>query len=261
MFALLPDTSVSTRPNRKALFISFSLHISLCACITWLLLTALPPVRFALMNVRAGIREPVRVPQLSYPAQRRPSSAAVRRDAGKAARSKQDILVQHSQQGGADRQDYGPTALPPDISALLDADMPQPSSTIGIEHGNPLTVTSLLSGPVPDPPEPPPGNPDIRSPIVLGANLEPAKLLEQAIPVYPGLARTARVEGIVVLEGTVNVKGRIENLHVISGHPMLAEAAIRAVEKWKYRPAKLNGQLVPQPVSVQVRFTLAYPHN
>jgi periplasmic protein TonB len=57
----------------------------------------------------------------------------------------------------------------------------------------------------------------------------------------------------------VNTEGRIENLQVVSGHPMLIDAAVDAVRKWKYRPAKLNGQLIPCPVNVQVRFTLEYP--
>ena len=79
------------------------------------------------------------------------------------------------------------------------------------------------------------------------------------MPVYPALARTARVEGIVVLEGTVSMRGKVENLQVVSGYPMLVDAAINAVKNWKYRPAKLNGQLIPCPVTVQVRFSLQYP--
>jgi protein TonB len=114
---------------------------------------------------------------------------------------------------------------------------------------------------LPDPPEPPPGDPDVRPPITIGGHVEPATLLEQTKPVYPAVARTAMIEGIVVLEGTINARGKIENLHAVSGHPMLLEAAIKAVEKWKYRPAKLNGQLIPQAVQVQVRFTLEYPRN
>jgi protein TonB len=113
--------------------------------------------------------------------------------------------------------------------------------------------------PLPNPPEPPPGNLDVQPPIAIGGRLEPATLVEQTKPAYPPLARTARIEGVVVLEATINVKGKIENLHAISGHPMLLEAAIKAVEKWKYRPAKLNGQLIPQPVEIKVRFRLDYP--
>ena len=61
------------------------------------------------------------------------------------------------------------------------------------------------------------------------------------------------------MEGTVNEQGRVVDIHVVTGHPMLRDAAIRAVAKWKYRPAKLNGQVVSCPVHVEVRFTLRYP--
>jgi protein TonB len=114
---------------------------------------------------------------------------------------------------------------------------------------------------VPDPSEPPPGSLDVRPPIVVDTHVEPAKLVERTKPAYPRLARTARIEGIVVLEGTVNVNGRIDNLHAVSGHPMLLEAAIKAVEKWKYSPAKVNGHFVPQPVRIEVRFRLEYPNE
>jgi len=67
------------------------------------------------------------------------------------------------------------------------------------------------------------------------------------------------VEGIVVLEGTISEQGKVEDVHVVSGHPMLVDAAIKAVQKWKYRPAKLNGQIMSCPVRIQVRFMLKYP--
>ena len=157
--------------------------------------------------------------------------------------------------------DYTPTTIPRDILAVLDTNLGEaPARVDSLDNVRRL---SLLvppgERPLPDPPEPPPGNPDIPPPIAIGGRIEPATLVEQTKPAYPPMARTARVEGIVVLEGTINVKGKIENIHVISGHPMLLEAAIKAVEKWKYRPAKLNGQLIPQPVEVKVRFRLDYP--
>jgi len=65
----------------------------------------------------------------------------------------------------------------------------------------------------------------------------------------------------VVLEGTINVRGRVENIHVVSGHPMLVDAAVKALEKWKYAPAKLNGQIIPSPLRVQVRFKIDYPNE
>jgi protein TonB len=110
----------------------------------------------------------------------------------------------------------------------------------------------------PRPPDPPPGEPDVPPPPVIGGRLEPAVLIKQTNPAYPELARTARVEGTVILEGTVSIKGNVETLTVVSGHPMLVDAAIDAVRRWKYRPAKLNGQLIPCPIKIQVRFKLDY---
>jgi protein TonB len=108
------------------------------------------------------------------------------------------------------------------------------------------------------PPEPPPGEPDIKPPPVIGGRLEPAELIKQTLPTYPALARTARVEGVVVLEGTVSVSGNIVDIHVVDGHPLLVDEALKTVKKWKYRPAILNGQPTPSPVTVTVRFILKY---
>jgi len=111
------------------------------------------------------------------------------------------------------------------------------------------------------PPEPPPGEPDIVPPPVIGGRLEPAELIKQTVPTYPPMARQARVEGIVVLEGTIGVNGSVADLHVVEGHPLLVNEALRAVKKWKYRPAILNGKPTPSPVTINVRFNLTYPTN
>ena len=155
---------------------------------------------------------------------------------------------------------HTPTAIPPGLLELVGTDIgtkPGPGLALaGIRTLTPLIPPDETL--LPPPPEPPPGQPDIEPPLVIGGRLEPAVLVEQSMPVYPDMARKARVEGIVVLEGTINVKGRVVEIEVASGHPMLVDAAINAVKKWKYRPAKLNGQLTPCPVTVRVRFNLQY---
>jgi len=67
-------------------------------------------------------------------------------------------------------------------------------------------------------------------------------LLSQVKPVYPPLARQARIQGTVLLQAQISKDGRIENLQLISGHPMLAPAAIEAVKQWRYKPYLLNGE-------------------
>jgi protein TonB len=82
-------------------------------------------------------------------------------------------------------------------------------------------------------------------------------LLRKVNPTYPPLARQARIQGVVLLQAEISKSGDIENLRLISGHPMLAPAAIEAVKQWKYKPYLLNGEPVEVDTQVQVNFTLA----
>jgi protein TonB len=81
-------------------------------------------------------------------------------------------------------------------------------------------------------------------------------LLPHATPGYPQIARAAHVEGDVVLGATISTEGRIERLRVISGHPLLREAALGAVKDWRYRPYLLNGTAVEVETTITVRFSL-----
>src|SRR5437879_10652457 len=82
-------------------------------------------------------------------------------------------------------------------------------------------------------------------------------LLRRVNPTYPPLARRARIQGTVILQAQISKTGDIENLQLVSGHPMLAPAAIEAVKQWKYKPYLLNGEPVEVDTQVQVNFTLA----
>ncbi len=82
-------------------------------------------------------------------------------------------------------------------------------------------------------------------------------LVRRVNPTYPPLARQARIQGVVVLQAQISKDGSIENLQLISGHPMLAPAAIEAVKQWKYKPYLLNGEPVEVDTQVQVNFTLS----
>lgn len=80
--------------------------------------------------------------------------------------------------------------------------------------------------------------------------------LSGAAPQYPAIAREARIEGTVVLSATISKSGTIENLHVVSGPPMLVQAAEQAVRTWRYRPYLLNGEPVEVETTVYVSFRL-----
>src|SRR5215510_2802340 len=261
MFTLLSDESVSVTPTRAALYFSLIIHVCTCIAVTWFSMTTTSPVRFRLIPVHAGTSEPVREPQLFYaPVQKLQTSSRAPVDRIRAVQRKTEIVPAH-QNGEGDRAAYAPTAIPSDLVAMLDTDAAaEPGlGSAGARTRNLTLPLPLGEEPMAPPPEPPPGDADVKPPPVIGGDVEQAVLIKQVKPEYPALARTARVEGIVVLEGTINEQGKVMNVHVVNGHPMLVEAAIKAVEKWKYRPAKLNGQIISCPLRVQVRFSLRYP--
>lgn len=82
-------------------------------------------------------------------------------------------------------------------------------------------------------------------------------LIRRVQPAYPPFARTAHVQGSVVLAALIGKDGTIENLRVISGHPMLSEAAVGAVSQWRYRPYLLNGEAIEVETQITVNFILS----
>jgi protein TonB len=84
---------------------------------------------------------------------------------------------------------------------------------------------------------------------------EPAKVRHVA-PVYPELARRAGVRGVVELDCVLDVAGRVTDVRVVRGHPLLDAAAVEAVREWRYRPTLLNGVPVAVQLTVLVRFEI-----
>jgi protein TonB len=82
-------------------------------------------------------------------------------------------------------------------------------------------------------------------------------LIRRVEPAYPAIARQARIQGIVLLRATISKDGTIENLQLLSGQPMLAQAAIEAVRQWRYRPYYLNGDPVEVETQVTIKFMLS----
>jgi TonB family protein len=113
-----------------------------------------------------------------------------------------------------------------------------------------LSWSPLMGEPEdPDLPKPMP-----RQPIKVGGSVQKSKLIRKVEPVYPELAKRARVQGRVVLVVTVDEEGNVSAIEVANGHPLLDEAAKATVSQWKYSPTLLNGE--PVPVSYTV--TLIY---
>ena len=82
-------------------------------------------------------------------------------------------------------------------------------------------------------------------------------LIRRVEPQYPSLARTARIQGPVVLEALISKEGTMQNLRLVSGHPLLVPAAINAVSQWRYRPYILNGEAIEVETQITVNFVLA----
>ena len=81
-------------------------------------------------------------------------------------------------------------------------------------------------------------------------------LLTKTLPQYPAIPKAAHIQGIVVLQATISKSGSIQNLRVISGPPMLQQAAMDAVRSWRYKPYLLNGEPVEVETTINVVFNL-----
>jgi protein TonB len=108
------------------------------------------------------------------------------------------------------------------------------------------------------PPEPPAPQPvhTVKLDPTPVSRIENSRILFRPQPVYPPMARQTRVQGTVRLEAIISRSGLIENLRVLSGHPLLVKAALDAVAQWRYRPTLLNGEAVEVITTVEVNFTL-----
>lgn len=95
--------------------------------------------------------------------------------------------------------------------------------------------------------------------VRVSAGVSAGLLASKVPPIYPPLARQARIQGTVVLKAVINQTGDVVGLELISGHPMLAPAAIDAVKQWKYRPYLLNENAVSVETQVSVNFALTEP--
>jgi protein TonB len=96
-------------------------------------------------------------------------------------------------------------------------------------------------------------------PIRVGGNVQSAKSIKKVPPVYPVEARQAGISGTVRLHVIIAKDGTIEQLELVSGHPLLAQAALDAVRQWTYQPTLLNGKPVEVDTTIDVIFSLNLP--
>jgi protein TonB len=103
------------------------------------------------------------------------------------------------------------------------------------------------------PPPPPPARVE---PVRVGGAISTPRLLHRVEPDYPEIAVRALIEGLVILEATVDTHGAVKDARVLRSHGVLDEAAVRAVEQWRYEPLLLNGTPMPFVLTVTVSFSL-----
>lgn len=92
--------------------------------------------------------------------------------------------------------------------------------------------------------------------LKVDGSVEAAKVIRRVLPVYPPIARQARIQGHVILNAQIGADGTMQQLVVVSGHPLLQQAAMDAVRQWVYQPTLLNGQPVQVVTQIDVNFTL-----
>jgi periplasmic protein TonB len=155
-----------------------------------------------------------------------------------------------------------PTKIPEKVQMIKEEEAPPPmAATGGVVGGVPGGVPGgqmggviggiISSTPVAVPKAATPTRVRVSQGVTQGL------LTRRVNPTYPPLARQARIQGTVVLQAEISKNGDIENLRLVSGHPMLAPAAIDAVKQWKYRPYILNGEPVEVETQITVNFTLS----
>jgi protein TonB len=86
--------------------------------------------------------------------------------------------------------------------------------------------------------------------------IQMTKLVRKVLPVYPAIAKSARISGMVHLMATISRDGTVAKVDVVSGNPMLARAAVDAVQQWVYRPTVVEGTPIEVTAPIDLNFTL-----
>lgn len=121
----------------------------------------------------------------------------------------------------------------------------------GVEGGVPGGVVGGVVGGLPDAPPPP------QKAIRVGGQIKQPRKLKDVKPIYPDIAKQARVQGVVILECTISPRGKVTDVKILRGVPLLNESARSAVRQWVYTPTLLNGVPVPVIMTVTVNFKLS----
>lgn len=254
--AMFEQSIVTSPPTGKPWSFALSLTLQAAGITALILLPLIYTEHLSQALIRGGIMMPA-VPQPKAPvtqvAQASPSAAATRPQPRTA--SLLNFIRNHTPRPLAD--------------IIMD---PAPVTGIAMTAATPVGnggfADGVISGlgdsatRVPPPPPAPQQQQVERKPqppqvLRVSSGVLAAKMLRRVIPVYPALAKQARVSGTVRLMGKIARDGSIQELEVLSGHPLLTKAAVDAVRQWLYKPTLLNGEPVEVMAPIEVNFTLA----
>ena len=147
-----------------------------------------------------------------------------------------------------------PKAIPKNVTIIkeeAEPDMGGVGGVVGgVAGGSMGGVIGGVIGGTPGPPKP------VQSRIKVGGNVTAARIVNRTTPIYPPLARQTRISGTVRLHAIIAKDGTVQQLEVLSGHPLLVQAALDAVRQWRYQPTLLNGEPVEVDTTVDVIFSL-----
>src|SRR5438105_4159166 len=154
-----------------------------------------------------------------------------------------------------------PTKIPEKVQMIKEEEAPPVMATGGVVGGVPGGVPGgqmggVIGGIISSAPV---AVPKVATPqrVRVSQGVTQGLLIRKVQPAYPPLARQARIQGSVVLQAEISKAGDIQNLRLVSGHPMLAPAAIEAVKQWRYKPYYLNGEPVEVETQITVIFSLS----
>lgn len=154
-----------------------------------------------------------------------------------------------------------PTVVPNRVNNVQELAAPPDVAVSGATNEATGQINNVIPGVLnsvvipPPPPTPPKTAPSRRLRVATG--VAEANLIRKVMPVYPALAKSARVQGTVEFTAIISKEGTIQNLQLVRGHPLLVQAAKDAVLQWRYRPTLLNGQPVEVVTDIIVNFTLS----
>ena len=236
---LLDSDKVAHRTNKsKTLPVSLALHVLAAAVIVVVPILAADQMPDPAASVKAFFVEPMAAPAPPPP----PPPPAPRAQ-----------VVQRVVKPVVQNNNFvAPVDVPQQIKPEESLDLGVEGGVAGgVEGGVPGGVVGGVVGGLPDAPPPPP-----QQAVRVGGQIKEPKKLKDVKPIYPDIAKQARVQGVVILECTISPAGRVSEVKVLRGLPLLDQAALDAVKQWVYTPTLLNGVPVPVIMTVTVNFKL-----